>query len=158
MTIVLTISHNLFLAREERYKLFAGTSINVIGASIPVWVRKGRLPHEAEEVFCEYTIHNNNKPKKVEPAATGHIITIPPISNPYWRALVSDDKWRNMTEEEKTTWYGKHNRPSSNQLLDIQDGGADGYLSFSYQAKVKKITVLHFVEIKPIEILEKSMV
>lgn len=158
MAIILTISHNIFLTREERYNLFNGNSINVIGVSIPVWVKRGCLPHDGEEVFCEYLLHNNEKPKKVEPAPTGHIINIPPKSNQYWRELMSDDIWRLMDEEAKAKWYEKNTRPNPNQLLDIAEGGADGYLSFSYQSEIKKITILHFVEIKPIEMLIESLV
>ena len=158
MAIILTISHNIFLNREERYNLFNGNSITVVGVSIPVWVKKGRLPHDAEEVFCEYRLHNNGKPKKIEPAPTGHIVTIPPPSNQYWKELMSNDTWRMMDEDTKAKWYAKHVRPNPNQLLDLTDGGAGGYLSFSHQTEVKKISVLHFVEIKPIELLQESLV
>ncbi|MCK9459678.1 MAG: hypothetical protein M0R80_08570 [Proteobacteria bacterium] len=158
MAIILTISHNVFLTREERYALYNGNSITVVGVSIPVWVKKGRLPHDAEEIFCKYLLRNNGKPKKIEPAPTGHVITIPPTSNQYWKELMPNDVWRSMDEDAKAKWYEKNTRPNPNQLLDLIDGGADGYLSFSHQTEVKKISVLHFVEIKPIELLQKSLV
>ena len=158
MAIILTISHNIFLTHEERYSLFNGNSISVVGVSIPVWVKRGLLPHDAEEVFCEYLLHNNGKPKKIEPAPTGHIINIPPISNPYWKELMPNDVWRLMSEDAKEKWYEKNTRPNPSQLLDVADGGADGYLSFSYQAEIQKITVLNFIEIKPAEALLESLV
>lgn len=151
---ILTISHSIFLNSENRHSLYNGNEIQVIGASVPVWVSKKATPGPAEEVFCRYTLANTGMSKNVVEDANGYAINIPPIQSKDWLKRISDDTWRVLSEETKAKWYDKHAIASANQLLDLQEGGSGGYLSFIVQTN----DTLHFVEIKPLETLMQSMV
>lgn len=151
---ILTISHSIFLNSENRHSLYDGNEIQVIGVSVPVWVSKKTPPGPAEEVFCRYTLANTGMSKNVVEDANGYAINIPPIQSKDWLKRISDDTWRALSEETKAKWYDKHAIASANQLLDLQEGGSGGYLSFIVQTN----DTLNFVEIKPIETLMQSMV
>lgn len=61
-SICLTISHNVFLTREERYALVGGKSIRKIGVSVPIWLKKsGKTDEPAEEIFCWYELHGGEE-------------------------------------------------------------------------------------------------
>jgi hypothetical protein len=151
---ILTISHSIFLNSENRHSLYNGNETQVIGVSVPVWVSKKATPGPAEEVFCRYTLTNTGMSKNVVEDTNGYAINIPPRQSKDWLKRISDDTWRALSEETKAKWYDKHAIASANQLLDLQEGGSGGYLSFIVQAN----DTLHFVEIKPIEALMQSMI
>ena len=57
-SICLTVSHNVFLSREQRYALVADKAVRTLGVSVPVWLKKsGKTDEPAEEVFCWYELH-----------------------------------------------------------------------------------------------------
>jgi hypothetical protein len=157
--VILTVSHNIFLTKDERYALAKkGSAIGVVGASVPMWVKKGITPLPAEEVFCKYVLINSGKPMGVISASDGYTVNVPPIQDKGWKDRVSNETWRKMSEDAKAKWYEKHSGPESIQLLDIADGGSNGYLSFVHRSTIRKINIFHFVIIKPMESLMRSLV
>jgi hypothetical protein len=63
---ILTITHYLFLTREQRYALSVPeTEIEVIGCCTPVWIQNGvHLSKIAEEIFAKYRIRHCPEPEK----------------------------------------------------------------------------------------------
>ena len=58
--ISLTIAHNIFLTRDQRYSLSEpNTELLIQGISIPVWIEQEETNEPAEEVVCNYKITNN---------------------------------------------------------------------------------------------------
>lgn len=56
----LTIAHNIFMDRDQRYALVkaADTSVEVMGVCVPVWLHNGKTSEPAQEVFCQYKLCN----------------------------------------------------------------------------------------------------
>lgn len=56
----LTIAHNIFMDREQRYALVKAddASVEIAGICVPVWLRRGKTSEPAQEVFCQYKICN----------------------------------------------------------------------------------------------------
>ena len=53
----LSIAHNIFLTKEQRYLLQnPGTEVKVLGVSIPYFNPRKKVSEPAEEVFVEYLI------------------------------------------------------------------------------------------------------
>ncbi len=139
MSLTLTIAHNVFLTREQRYSLCEGNTLDVVGVSVPVWYYKRETSEPATEVFCKYKL------------------------------IPSDDKiYVNYTKDgyelflSKTTFQTEDDKGgiSIKSLLDVKDGGV-AWLAFRQFGKIKKnrkdINMIHFVEIKPMEDLEESL-
>lgn len=122
----LTISHYIYLTKEQRYDLHNGKEVSVIGVSVPVWFQKGTTSEPAQEVFCEYTLSNKDKNKFVE------------IKGGSYEVAFKD----------------------SLRLLDIEDGGSE-YLELKQYDIIKvfgrDFSVVHFIEIKPLEVLVESL-
>jgi hypothetical protein len=126
----LTVSHNIFLTRDERYRLHKGEKLIVTGVSVPVWFKKGSTSEPAQEVFCTYELTNEPGEKPISTIENGYLINLPQKS-------------------EKSP-------ASSIGLLDINDGGSE-WVEFRQYNTVyrdgKKYNLVHFVEVKPIELL-----
>ena len=52
----LTVSHYIYLSREQRYELNDGKDIEIVGICVPVWFQKGNTSEPAQEIFCKYKI------------------------------------------------------------------------------------------------------
>ena len=155
----LTINHNLFLTRAERYAWYEGQSIEVIGVSIPVWFSKSITSEPAIEIFCKYRLINVPKNIFIKNANDGYDIQIP--SKPEKEYFIPDDLWNKMSKDEKEKWYEDNEPPPTlKMLLDIKDGGS-AHLAFRQYSKVRKnkkiLNVIHFVEIKDIEELKQTL-
>ena len=61
----LTISHYIYLTKEQRYALHERQPIEAIGISVPVWFNKGNTSEPAKEIFCKYQIANESVNKIV---------------------------------------------------------------------------------------------
>ena len=136
MAATLTISHYIYLTREERYALFEGKRLETIGVSVPVWFRKGDTSEPTQEVFCKYTITNKLS----------------------FRSIVQNDEGYTLNLPQ--TFYGKDNSTTAKKLLDVKDGGCEE-LTYRQYSKIdvnnKDISVVHFIEIKTIEILHDTL-
>jgi len=155
--MILTISHNIFLTKEERYALVQGEEVSVIGVSIPVWIKKSLIPAPPAEMFCEYILKRGEE-QSVTSIPTGYKIKTPPEQNNGWLKRISNDSWRKMSEDAKNLWYVKHAKPTTGQLLEFKNGGSDGFLTFNCHDVMQKMNVYHFIEIKPMETLVESLV
>lgn len=76
-SICLTICHNIFLTKDERYELAEGGRVKVMGVSVPVWLlTSGKTTEPAEEVFCWYHIENSDK-LKIATRKKGYKMSLP---------------------------------------------------------------------------------
>lgn len=158
--IVLSVSHHIYLTREQRYSLNDGEDIQVIGISVPVWFHNGTTSEPADEVFCLYSISND---KETEPLIStnekGYYINLP--NSEFKPPSMSNDKWRAMSIIERERWYeGHQDSITSKNLLDYQDGGGK-YMGWRHDNKIyknkKALSIKNWIEIKDIEFLEKSL-
>lgn len=145
----LTISHYLYLSRDQRYKLHAGEPIEITGVSVPVWFHKGSTSEPARELFCKYKITNEPVNKAIVPMDEGYHINLPQKME-----LAKEDVPQEV-QEVAAIQLG-----TSERLLDIKDGGSE-WLEFRQYNKVHQdkhaFNVVHFVEIKPDELLQDTL-
>jgi hypothetical protein len=158
----LTISHLVFLSREQRYNLFHGNDLEVIGVSVPVWLNKGESSEPAIEVFAKYKLMNRDDRIFIRQKNGSYEVTVPPIEESPNDPL-PDEIWNVLTPEEQDKWHiDNEPNPSLINLLDIKDGGC-GWLAFRQYSKLEKTSpvgalhVIHFVEIKDVTELEQSL-
>ena len=145
----LTISHYIYLTREQRYKLHEGESIEVTGISIPVWFHRGTTSEPAQEVFCKYKLTNEPIDKSIGFMDEGYNINLPQ------KLELGSDEVPKEVQNIVAVQLG-----TSERLLDLKDGGAE-WLEFRRYDKIKKgnhdFNVVHFVEIKPEDLLRDTM-
>lgn len=137
----LIISHNLYLNYEQRYALHERNAVEVIGVSVPVWFRQGNTSEPAKEIFCKYKITNEFKTKSIISNEAGYTINLPQII-----------EFKSGKLEQEVQSFVNNNMPTSKKLLDIKDGGSE-WLEFRHFTKLGKHNLIHFVEIKPEEVL-----
>ena len=171
--ITLSIVHNIYLNKEERYLLHRGKKITVVGSSLPVWFYKGDTSEPAEEVFCKYILTNKKGKKDVSPieiTKQGYKINLPQLPEGYKDPeVLTDVQWRKMTNKQKSDWYDANAKPiTSEKLLDYPDGGVKS-LTFkvleikkivSDDKKIKdyEINVFHIVLIKDYDDFKQSLI
>jgi len=139
MILTLTVSHNVFLNREQRYNLFDGKEIEITGVSTPIWYYQGQTSEPGNEVFCKYKLIPNEHKILVKHTDVGYDIYLP-----------------RKTEDLENN---KANPLTVKNILDIKDGGIE-WIAFRQFAKAKKnkktVNIVHFVEIKTLEELIDS--
>jgi len=145
----LTISHYIYLNREQRYKLHSGESLEVTGVSIPVWFHRGTTSEPAKEMFCKYKLTNEAINKAIMPMEEGYNINLPQ------KLELGGGNVPEEVQDVVAVQLG-----TSERLLDVKDGGSE-WLEFRQYNKVQqgihKFNVVHFVEIKPDELLQDTM-
>lgn len=143
----LTISHYIYLTKEERYKLHEGQPLEVIGVSVPVWFHKGTTSEPAQEMFCRYRLTNSQPNRAIIPFEEGYSINIPQKLDVKAPAHIQEA-------------MGSLEIGTSERLLDSEDGGSE-WLEFRQYNKIQKdkrtFNVVHFVEIKPVEVLVDTL-
>lgn len=136
----LTISHYIYLTKEQRYALHEGQNIEVIGVSVPVWFQKGSTSEPAKELFCKYELTNEKVNKVISKIEEGYAINIP--------------------QKIETTNEMQISLSQSDRLLDRVDKG-DEFLDFKQYNKAlynhREFDVVHFVEIKKLETLVETL-
>ena len=155
----LTISHCIFLSRDERYRLFHGEDLTVTAVSTPVWIKDGETTEPAIEVFTKYKIMNRDERIFIRQHNGLYEITIPPLAVSPNQPL-PDIIWNAMTQEQRNKWWLENeSNPSLIKLLDIKDGGC-GWLAFRQYSKLNKtnpsigtLHVIHFVQIEDTKVL-----
>jgi hypothetical protein len=154
----LLISHNLFLTQNQRYTLVRGNPITVVGVSLPVWFtnKTGKSTEPANEVFCNYKISVKNGPLAMC-VENGYDINLPPRNK---SKKPTDDEWKQMSDDEKESWYNDNQTNNVDNLRDISDNGSE-YLRLEEQKTMIVsenliVSVVHILEIKKIEDLENS--
>ena len=73
----LTVSHYLYLTKEQRYSLNEGKDIDVVGICVPVWFSKGNTSEPAQEIFCKYKIQNPRQGDNIKQTDDGFTIIMP---------------------------------------------------------------------------------
>ena len=143
----LTVSHYLYLTKEQRYSLNEGEDINIVGICVPVWFSKGNTSEPAQEIFCKYKIQNTRQGVNIKQNDNGFTIIMP--------NLEADDS---VNEELMKTAQNKIG--TSESLLDLADGGKE----FSEFKLYQKLQVndelhhlIHYIDISPIEVLTKTI-
>jgi hypothetical protein len=159
--VTLSISHNIFLTREERYSLHSGEPVTAIGVGLPVWFFQGTTSEPGEEVFCEYLLKNEETDKPIVITQTHYELTLPQMPKDFVKEELSDDEWRAMPVVKQREWYEKSEAPiSSKNLLDYQDKGAK-YLTFKINQLLElnnqEFNIIHFIVIRDIEELLNSL-
>lgn len=141
----LTVSHYLYLSKDERYALHEGKTIETVGVCIPVWFEKGNTSEPAQEVFCKYKMHNPKSGVDIKQSNDGFEI---------WFPSIQKDEEHLVDDEMKVAIQKKLG--TSDNLLDYKDGGSTKCEFRIYQKLLVNETLhhlVHFVEIKPIELL-----
>jgi hypothetical protein len=141
--ITITVLHNIFLTREERYKLAEGGDVEVVGVSVPVWFHRGKTTEPANEVFCKYRICNAPVSTPITNYEDGYVMNLPQEGEVAVAIKPTGEEIPSAA-------------PNPKMLRDIKDGGS-GYMQFKQYTKVRKgrsiFNLLHFVEIKELEVL-----
>jgi hypothetical protein len=150
MESLLCVSHNIFLTKEQRYSLYEGNNIEVVGVSVPVWFyNKNETNEPAIEVFCKYFLKCENKSfqKNIEISEEGYEIK-----------LYKNNIFNGVSNKIKKYFKIKENNmPTAKSLLDIKDGGSE-WLDFKVYDSTEYINIIHSIEIQKIENLFKSLV
>lgn len=165
---ILTVLHNIFLTKKERYELVNGKTVEAIGVSVPVWIckddsiGKGYTSEPAIEVFCKYIITNKTNKAPIHKIEGGYQINLPQLPSDYVSPKrVSDNTWRNMTREQQARWYEENKTPdTANNLRDTSDGGSCCIRFEEYnmeKAEDRFVTLGHYVKIDSIDSLEKTI-
>lgn len=153
----LTISHHIYLDKNQRHTLHEGQSVEVTGVAVPVWFKKGNTTEPAPEIFCRYKLTNDRKGTMVIRTTTGFHINLPSLEllGELKKEKHEDGPEFDKLYEEVLKAYQKQ-YGTSEMLLDFEEGGMERS-EFKYYNKVdidnKLHYAVHFVEIKPIEIL-----
>lgn len=160
--LILSISHHLYLTRDERYSLIEGKTVNIVGVSVPVWIKdQGISTEPAVEVFCNYEL-TNSKRAPISFKKDGYRINVPQLSETdKARPKLSNEEWRKMTEEEREKYYKDNPAPlCADWLRDIKDGGGM-HLHFREHNKIFQdkdfLEVYHYIHIDDISKLEESV-
>jgi hypothetical protein len=142
----LTISHYIYLTKDERYKLHEGQPMEVVGVSVPVWFHKGSTTKPAQEMFVKYRLTNCLPNRAITAFEEGYCINLPQKND-----LTAPIQVQQAVGVEVGT---------SERLLNYKDGGSE-YLEFRQYSKVQKhkrtFNVVHFVELKPVEDLLETL-
>lgn len=133
MSLVLSIGHNIFLSKEDRYKLL-NEEIEAVGVSVPVWFYQNKTSEPAHEVFCKYKIIPSEDEISIKQKDQVYEITLP---------------------KEDLNKDGKKHPVTIKNILNIKDGGME-WLAFRQYGKIKRknkktISLIHFLEVKPLE-------
>lgn len=72
--VCLTVAHNIFLTREQRYALVNGETVNTTGVSVPVWFKDSKTNEPAQEIFCVYIIEPQHQESNVVTLNDGYCI------------------------------------------------------------------------------------
>lgn len=143
----LTVSHYLYLTKEQRYGLNEGEDINIVGICVPVWFSKGNTSEPAQEIFCKYKIQNPRQSVNIKQTDDGFTIIMP--------NLEADDS---VNEELMKTAQNKIG--TSESLLDLADGGKE-FCEFRLYQKLQVNDelhhLIHYIDIRPIEVLTKTI-
>jgi hypothetical protein len=128
----LVVNHILYLTPEQRIALVRDrTPAQVVGISVPVWLCDGKSNEPAQEVFCQYTITNEQQEMMLSPLPTGYRINLP--------------------QPKPSLNDSEQGSPDLKKLGNPEDGGM-GWLLFKQFQKIKHkdrdITVLHYVELR----------
>jgi hypothetical protein len=159
--LTLSIQHNIYLDRNQRYALHNQEDVDTIGVSIPVWHFKERTSEPAKEVFCHYFLRNPRKEIPIKILKDGYLLCLPfRITNRPQREL-SNAEWLSINQEQREAYYTSTPREmSSASLLDIQDGGSETLMyreSNTVKNGDKFMKIVHYVSLYDMKYLNRSL-
>jgi len=146
MNSILCVSHNIFLTREQRYDIYRGEKVEVVGVSVPVWFyNKVEVSGPSSEIFCKYIIANDdiNQSKGIEITEEGYEIYL--------------SSGEGSMSKIKKFFKKRDYIPFSKLLIDVKDGGAE-WINFKVYDISDKVTTIHSIEIQKIETLNESLI
>ena len=146
MNSILCVSHNIFLTREQRYDIYRGEKVEVVGVSVPVWFyNKVEVSGPSSEIFCKYIIANDdiNQSKGIEITEKGYEIYL--------------SSGEGSMSKIKKFFKKRDYIPFSKLLIDVKDGGAE-WINFKVYDISDKVTTIHSIEIQKIETLNESLI
>lgn len=159
-SLMLVVSHSIFLTETERAILVAGEDITTTGVSVPVWYKKGSTSEPAVEVFATYTLHNTKDfATFVIKNKEGYEINLPQQVDDYEPPKeLSDRDWLKRPRRREHYYEVRELEPRTGSCL------ADpcAYLRFFYHDKRKfreePLTISHIIEIQDMKVLTESLV
>lgn len=162
--LILSISHHIYLSKEQRYALINGESVDVMGVSIPVWIKNNGMSTEpAVEVLCNYELTNKDEKTPIHFKQDGYVINLPQLSeqDKAPKTRLSNEIWRSFTVEERNDYYSNLPNPiSAEWLRDIKDEGSE-HLQFREHNKIfqdeESLEVYHYIHMDDIAKLEQSL-
>jgi hypothetical protein len=134
--ITISISHIIYLDKNERYDLYHGKKIKKIGFFVPVCFCNGETSEPAHEIFCKYFLTNENEFVPITKCENGFRINI--FSNEQNQDLLSN--------------------PIS--LLDWESGGIGSFhFKEKGQIRIKNnyYSIIHTVHIEDMDVLKESL-
>ena len=144
MNSILCVSHNIFLTRDQRYDIYKGERVEVIGVSVPVWFHnKVEVSEPASEIFCKYIIANDDQSKGIDITEEGYEIYL--------------SSGEGSMSKIKKFFKKRDYIPFSKLLIDVKDGGAE-WINFKVYDVLDEITTIHSIEIQKIETLNESLI
>jgi hypothetical protein len=144
----LYINHNIFLDKDQRYKLAEGKRVSVIGTSLSMLSSdKFKDPKDFSEYFCLYNlIPKKTIFKNVYNTKQGYDIH-----------LLNSNTKNSAFDYFKNFIFNKNeNQQEVRKLVDIKDGGVEWMLIFEQDYK-KQFIVFHKIQIQKIEVLLESL-
>jgi hypothetical protein len=129
--IFLTIAHNLFLSKNERYSFSDdNVEISMVGICLPVWVSGANTSEPAEEVYCCYRLRNY---------------------------IIGGEESVSMTKDGFTISLADKSFRES--IKDVKDGGS-GSIYLTHQGKLInngiEIVVIHYINIQDMKVLTRE--
>jgi len=128
---LLTIAHNLFLTKEERYRMKTSLmEVDTVGIALPVWVHGTMTSEPAEEIYCRYKVRN--------------------FASPGIDAVYMNNEGFVLSLGDKSLWES---------VLDVKDGGC-GSIYLSHQGVIvnnqTEMLVIHYINIQDISVLSRE--
>jgi hypothetical protein len=155
--VLLTVSHHIYLTKEERKALHDGETVETIGVSVPVLAYTSISTEPAKEVFCRYVISSPPQDVALQAGEDGYTVSVPRRK---WAPRISeatDWEWRNMTNDQLLEYYQLRGEPiSTHNVLDIEEGGSGGLYYREYGTRMLKgqlFEVVHHVHFEHVEML-----
>ena len=130
---ILTVSHYIYLDKDQRYLLYQGSELDVVGVSVPVWFKSGNTSEPAKEVFCRYKISTQRGSQGVQAVEEGYRLNL-----------------SNFVESDG----------SFKSILDVKDEGCEELVLRGYSKAFlngRNLSVFHCIEIKTKDLLLSTM-
>lgn len=144
--LTLTIHHNIFIDRTQRYALHRGDDVTTTGVSVPVWYDEPFTTEPAKEIFCRYTLQNRGGDAPIKINDDGYTIILP-----HRLQLNADGSAIDARDEPQ--------RDLVDDLLDFADGGASSIYYREHNKVVHNkqyLHIVHFVQIRDVESMLNS--
>lgn len=157
----LSIQHNIYLNKNQRYDLNNNIDVDTIGISIPIWHLGRRNSEPKKEILCNYYLRNPNKELPIRILKDGYIVCLPfKIPQRKQRDILKEE-WLTLSQEQREAYYTASSKDlPSFSLLDIKDGGSESFIykeSNTIKAGDEFMKVIHHVNILDFKYLKSTV-